>query len=143
MQTPDGEELTRGHGMMLAHMQALIGVHPQLESDEVLVHMRTPGEIKGSDMMTAHMQSSSRHEGGAPLETLPAYMRSLEEESDLKNTVAASVREIMATMATYFAPGEVFPFAELVETVKDAQDMAATNYGVTEAVEWAQGHAYE
>ena len=142
MQAPDGEELTRGHGMILAHMQALIGVHSQLESDEVLVHMRTPGEIKGSDMMTAHMQSSSRQEGGTPLETLPAYMRSLEEESNLKCIEVAFVREIMATMASYFAPGEVFPFAELVETVKDAQDMAATNYGVTEAVEWAQGYEF-
>ena len=48
----------------------------------------------------------------------------------------------MATMASYFAPGEVFPFTDLVETVKDAQDMAATNYGVVEAVEWAQGYEF-
>ena len=45
-------------------------------------------------------------------------------------------------MASYFAPGEVFPFTDLVETVKDAQDIAATNYGVVEAMEWAQGEKF-
>ena len=73
---------------------------------------------------------------------MPAYMRSLEEEHTLECVESATIRGIMATMASYFAPGEVFPFADLVETVKDAQDMAATNYGVVEAVEWAQGYEF-
>ena len=130
---------------MLAHMQASVGVLPRMRSDKAFAHMRTPAKdvlIARSDAVTAHMQSSRCHEEETLPDRMPAYMRSLEEEHTLECVESATIRGIMATMASYFAPGEVFPFADLVETVKDAQDMAATNYGVVEAVEWAQGYEF-
>ena len=48
----------------------------------------------------------------------------------------------MATIASYFAPGELFPVSELLETVREAQEIADTNYGVVEAVEWAEGYEF-
>ena len=48
----------------------------------------------------------------------------------------------MAKIKSYFAPGEKYLVAELLETVRDAQEIADTNYGVDEAVEWAEGYEF-
>ena len=145
MQAPGTEEVRRRPRVMLAYMQTSESNHSRRRSDEEFAHMRTPfGQTvrATSDSTAAYMQPSEECQKATAADIVPAYMRSSEQEHGVISVAAISTKEIMATIASYFAPGELFPVSELLETVREAQEIADTNYGVVEAVEWAEGYEF-
>ena len=92
--------------------------------------------------MAPYMQSSGVRKEATVADIVPAYMQTSRQEQRVSSVDEVSTKEIMATMASYFAPGELFPISELLETVREAQEIADTNYGVVEAVEWAEGYEF-
>ena len=73
------------------------------------------------------MQPSGKLQKATAMDIVPAYMRSSGQEQRVSSVDAVSTKEIMATIASYFAPGEVFPVSELMETVREAQVIADTD----------------
>ena len=103
-----------------------------VRSDEGLAHMRMPsGRTLGarSDSMAPYMQSSGVRKEATVADIVPAYMQTSRQEQRVSSVDEVSTKEIMATMASYFAPGELFPISELLETVREAQEIADTNSG--------------
>ena len=133
--------MTRTPRAMLAHMQtsARADSNVSVRSDEGLAHMRMPIDL---DSAAAYMQSSEVRKEATVADIVPAYMRTSRQEQSVSSVDTVTTKDIMATMASYFAPGESFPVLELLETVKEAQEIADTNYGVVEAVEWAEGYEF-
>ena len=145
MHAPVREDMIMIPGKMLAHMQTSARINSREGPDEVLAHMQTPVRetVRAeADTRAAYMQSSDEREGGAAPGTLPAYMRSPGQEERARSVDEVATKEIMATIESYFAPGEKYLVAKLLETVRDAQEIADTNYGVDEAVEWAEGYEF-
>ena len=147
MRAPERGEMTRMPRAMLAHMQTSVRANANVceRSDEGLAHMRTPigGILRArSESVAAYMQSSEKRKEATAADVVPAYMRTSRQEQGVSSVDVVSTKEIMATMASYFAPGEIFPVSELLKTVREAQEIADMNYGVEEAVEWADGYEF-
>ena len=117
MQAPGTEEVRRRPRVMLAYMQTSESNHSRRRSDEEFAHMRTPfGQTvrATSDSTAAYMQPSEECQKATAEDIVPAYMRSSEKEHGVISVAAISTKEIMATIASYFAPGELFPVSELL-----------------------------
>ena len=138
MQTPEVEKLMMIPGTVLAHMQTLDKGDSGMRFGKEIAHTQAPVEEDiALRFRTAEPPRESK-EATSP----DVRVRSSGVEHSVKCAEPSSVHTIMAIMASYFAPGEKFPEAEMRDIVEDAQEVADTNYGVPEAVEWAEGYEF-
>ena len=130
MQTPVVEKLMMIPSTVLAHMQTLDMGDSRMKVGREIAHMQAPVE----EDITLRSRTAEPPGTSKEVTSPDAHVRSSSMEHSVKCAEPSSVHLIMATMASYFAPGERFPEAEMRDIVEDTQEVADTNYGVPEAV---------